>query len=346
MSDTVEVPDQIARLSRDLAEAARMMTDDEARFLVDAYYTIQEDRKRSNNQVRALGENSEPNSVLVWFAQQNKTLEGQLQRALDRYTQGHVMGEWMRKIHGIGPVIAAGILSYIDMQRCPTAGHIWAFAGWAADGQKPWVKGQRRPFALGFRTLLYKLGESFVKFSADERCYYGHVWRTRKDFEITRNDTGLHVAEAARALENRNYSKDTDAWAWYNACYPPGTTYGRERIGREHTGTAAERSAAQIAYLKSKRVEEGKGMPMLPPAHIHARARRYAAKLFLAHLHGVWYQVEFDRPPPLPYPIQILGHAHYIPPPVPAPKPKSPPTPIADTALFDSPHTQKPRTPG
>jgi hypothetical protein len=53
----------------------------------------------------------------------------------------------------------------------------------------------------------------------------------------------------------------------------------------------------------------------LPPAHIHARAKRYAVKLFLAHLHEVWYTKHFGEAPPKPYPIAILGHAHYLAPP-------------------------------
>ena len=53
----------------------------------------------------------------------------------------------------------------------------------------------------------------------------------------------------------------------------------------------------------------------LPPAHIHARAKRYSAKLFLAHYHHVAYEAEHGTPPPKPYVIDHLKHAHYIAPP-------------------------------
>lgn len=53
----------------------------------------------------------------------------------------------------------------------------------------------------------------------------------------------------------------------------------------------------------------------LPPAHIHARARRYAVKIFLSHLHEVWYWHAFGQPAPRPYAIAHLGHAHDIKPP-------------------------------
>jgi hypothetical protein len=48
---------------------------------------------------------------------------------------------------------------------------------------------------------------------------------------------------------------------------------------------------------------------------LHARAKRYAVKLFLAHLHEVWYREHYKTAPPIPYPIAHLGHAHYIAPP-------------------------------
>lgn len=52
---------------------------------------------------------------------------------------------------------------------------------------------------------------------------------------------------------------------------------------------------------------------MLPPAHIHSRAKRYAVKIFLSHLFSVWYELENHEKPPKPYAIAILNHAHEIP---------------------------------
>lgn len=48
----------------------------------------------------------------------------------------------------------------------------------------------------------------------------------------------------------------------------------------------------------------------LPPAHIHARACRYAVKLFLSHLHEKMYREKYGVDPPLPYPIAHLNHVH------------------------------------
>jgi hypothetical protein len=295
MSDTIDTDtdlDEILklpaakRLSKDLATAARTISDAEARFLVDAYYTMQDGRIRADGQVRSIEGNPvdtgevddegnaikriEPHDVLSWLSDQNWVLETQVKRALSKYVDGHIVGSWLTSVHGIGPVISAGLLAHIDITQAPTAGHIWRFAG--LDPTVKWLPKTKRPWNADLKVLCWKAGESFVKFSNSPECFYGKLWRKQKDLYIARNDAGLYAERAAEILTAKNYGKVTDAYASYSA-------------GR------------------------------LPPAHIHAMARRYAVKLFLAHLHHVMHVRILKTEPPLPYPIAILGHAHYIPPP-------------------------------
>src|SRR5215475_9304786 len=95
----------VGRLTRDLRSATATLSETEARFLVDAYYIIQEDRKRTGNQIRSMQD--EPHTLLAWFFAQNQTLESQLKAALDRYSDSKEVGRWMKSVYGIGPVIAA-----------------------------------------------------------------------------------------------------------------------------------------------------------------------------------------------------------------------------------------------
>ena len=46
-------PQTLERMSRDIVSDAATLSDDEARYLVDAYYMMQEDRKRAHNQARS-----------------------------------------------------------------------------------------------------------------------------------------------------------------------------------------------------------------------------------------------------------------------------------------------------
>src|SRR3990167_8778391 len=178
----------ITRLSRDLKEAAATLSPDEARYLVDAYYQIQEYRKAASNQVRSLVEAKEPHAVILWLAEQNESLEGQIKRALDRWSDANAVGQWAKSIVGIGPVISAGLLAHIDIAKAPTVGHIWRFAG--LDPTVSWDKGQKRPWNASLKTLCWKIGESFVKVSNMEKDVYGKVYQQRKELEAVNNDAG------------------------------------------------------------------------------------------------------------------------------------------------------------
>src|SRR5215471_2850998 len=86
----------VHRLARDLRRGAATLGDQEARYLVDNYYIMQENRKRAAGQERELLKSGEPHEIITWLKLQNKVMEGQIRSALDIYTQGHIMGEWMR----------------------------------------------------------------------------------------------------------------------------------------------------------------------------------------------------------------------------------------------------------
>ncbi len=267
---TAPVMQPLERLNKDVKDAAATLSRDEVRFLVDAYYIWQEQRKRSDNQIRALTESEEPHEVIQWLSGNALMLEKSVQRILGTYTESSELGRWSRSIVGIGPVIAAGLMAHIDITKAPTVGHIWRFAG--LDPTVTWEKKQKRPWNADLKTLCWKIGESFVKVSGHDEDIYGHIYIERKEQEIAKNETGDFSDQAERALERKKYGKDTKAREFY---------------------------------------EKGQ----LPPAHIHARAKRYAVKLFLAHWHHVAYELEYHEPPPKPYILTQEGHTHYIAPP-------------------------------
>lgn len=278
-TETTHTPvDRIARVSlesivrptRDVLQAAKTMNGQEVRYMVDAYYQMQEYRKASANQIGSIErqvDDAGSHDTLDWMLTQVATMEKQIERAMDQFSAAQPIGQWLRDVYGIGPVIAAGLIAHIDIRKCPTAGHIWRFAG--LDPTQQWAKGQKRPFNARLKTLCWKIGQSFMKFSGREECYYGRIYRERKQYELARNEAGGNANAAAAILASRP--------------------------------THAQRAI----YATGK----------LPPAHIDARARRYAVKLFLAHMHAKWYELEFGQPAPKPYAIAILGHAHEIAPP-------------------------------
>lgn len=264
MTTLIETLDAVDKLTKDLKTASVTLSKDEARFLVDAYYTMQEQRIRTANQVRALSESGEPHSVIQWYLGQSETLENQVKRALDAYSGASPLGCWARSICGIGPVISAGLLAHIDVTK-PTVGHIWRFAG--LDPTVKWEKGQKRPWNASLKTLCWKMGESFVKVQNNDADVYGKMYAARKQLEAAKNAEHAYKDQAAAMLAAKRIGKETGAYKAYS---------------------------------------EGE----LPDGHLHARAKRYAVKMFLSHYHAVGHFLATGRVAPRPWIIEFGGHAH------------------------------------
>ena len=230
----------------------------------------------------------------------------------------NTVGQWMRSIPGIGPVIASGFMAHLEIApwRCHNvalkgkknlpcthekgactedcghepinyAGQWHTFAG--LNPRIKWEKKTRRPWNTALKTLCYKLGESFVKVQNHKDDFYGKIFVERKSQEWERNFNGEN-AKASELAMKKNIGKSTNAYKWYSGNVS--TTWSRSEWESDKKG----QKFGGASLPKKGLVEDG--TPMLPPAHIHARARRYVAKLFLFHLHQVMWEVEQGETPP------------------------------------------------
>jgi hypothetical protein len=296
----------IQKLSKDLQDSAHTLSDDEARFLVDYFYISQRNRIRFDGQVRAMNETGEPHMLLQWMGDAASVFEKQIEKALDKYTDSHPVGRWIKKQHGFAAILAAGFLAYLDIERAPSAGHFWAYAGF--DPTRKWEEGQLRPHNPKLKTLCFKAGDVQLKMAGFENNYYGKLINERLAYEWERNFTPGSKAEfdaidARDGLNDvRKYGTTTEAWAWVNGCYK------REDI-RKRVLSGQSVAATELTKLKLK---PGEGDPMLPPAQMLGRARRYGIKIFLSHLHEVWYETTFKCRVPKPFVIEHMGHVHRI----------------------------------
>jgi len=80
-----------------------------------------------------------------------------------------------------------------------------------------------------------------------------------------------------------------------------------EEVARNEAGAFADQAARVLATKNIGRDTQARAYyeaGKLPPAHVHARAKRWAVKIFLAHLHDVWHRAEKGVPAPEPYVIE------------------------------------------
>ncbi len=214
-NEPLETAPIIAKLHKDIKNFVLGMTKTECRTLVDFYYNFQKTRIRSQLQITAHAKalDTQSEEVLAWILKNANSLENQVKKILDVYTNNHDITLWMKSICGIGPVISAGFFSTIELDKTHNVGSIWKFAG-LAPGVK-WEKGEVRPWNARLKTLCYKLGESFVKVQSNKNDIYGKIYVERKNQEKTNNEAGKYKELAEAHLKEKRYGKDTNAYKAY-----------------------------------------------------------------------------------------------------------------------------------
>lgn len=314
----LSLTEPLIRLSRDLREASTKMSRVQVRWTVHRYYSAQDERKRAANQVRASKEAEEPNDLLDWSLVAARRFEGGLKASLGEFAASYRVGQWLQSLFAVGPVISAAVLSFFDIRKAPTVGHMWRFAG--LDPSLKW------PGKQGATDLLKEvLGDS-------KEVTPAHAQKIQEA-------TGQHVANVLRIFEEgyetkagrHKGRKAVESWLakrpWHGPlkalclfgigetqvkfCNHEKSYYGPLYSQYKANLTAAN-ERGDFAELAAQRLREekiGKGTDcykhltngVLPPGQIHNRARRWMVKLFLSHSHEVMYWDFHGKAPPAPF---------------------------------------------
>jgi len=191
------------RFARDLRTFTVELDSRSAREVVSAYYNIQENRIAFAAQARELQKADSPSELVEFLSYNLQLMEKSLKNPLEAYAQNSIVGSWAMSQYGIGPVLAAGLMAHIDITKAPTAGSVWRYAG--LDPTQKWEKGQKRPYNAELKTLSWKIGQSFMKFSGKEQCFYGQLYKQDKLRRIDKNEAGDYADFAKEILETKNF---------------------------------------------------------------------------------------------------------------------------------------------
>ena len=150
-------------------------------------------------------------------------------------------------------------------------------------------------------------------------------------FDITKAETagswwsfaGLNPDRKWTKGEKRPWNADLRQICWHaGQCFKRvsgneeafyGQIYQKRKkmlVERNLAGFNTER--AKVFTTRSAEVRKKLAEGRLPDGNIDSQACNYAVKIFLSHLHALWYWDHHGRPPPHPYAIAIQGHAHFI----------------------------------
>lgn len=316
------------RLNGDLRKAAATLERDEARYLVDTYYQIQEDRKSHKNRERAAAEDQEPNLFMSWVGGRYVELEAKIKMAMKAYANQSHTGRWTLGLFGFGEVFAGGLIAYLDITRAPNAGSLWRFCG--VDGKVEWkssAKAERivkenvkrkkptqaeadkiaikigiKPQQLQqrMRFLLQDEGEGEIRLTREllRKAVAMRPWNARAKVLIWK------IGDRIRVFSNKKKS-------YYGPLY---REYKARLVVRNEAGDFSDQAAQTLKDVPNHKQKKILAEGQLPPGQIEARALRWVGKLFLSHWHEVAYYDHYGQVAPKPYALAHLNHAHYIPP--------------------------------
>jgi hypothetical protein len=143
------------------------------RFLVETYYDIQDQRIVAQNRLRSYQDAKEAErrdelqQTSEWVDQRFDKIERETKAKILREVRRYPLArDYMLKIKGVGPCIAAAIIAYYeDVERFSTISKFWAYAGQhVVDGHAPKrKKGELANWSPNLRRILWLASESFVK---------------------------------------------------------------------------------------------------------------------------------------------------------------------------------------
>jgi hypothetical protein len=271
----------IIKLNRDIIRAMREegpggVTASEARFLVDTYYTMQKQRIRINNQVKGLDRDA---------------------KKTGNEPEPHDVLLWaLGNMETFEEQIKKALAIYVETHEMS-----WFFAQ-----------------TLGIGPVL--AAGLLAHIDITKAPTVGHIW----------NFAGLNPDIAWKKGEKRPFNGQLKTLCWKisdsfvklsgrdDAYY--GKKY-RERkayeLARNEGGELRDQAATKLERFnigKTTDAYKAYSAGKLPPAHIDMRARRWAVKLFLSHLHQRWHE-QVIGPVPKPFAIEHRGHAHVMDPP-------------------------------
>lgn len=304
---------------KEILKSGGALTREEARSVVDTYYQIQEIRKGTGNQIYSLTKEGLSSQTLQVLHINMELLETAIRKMLDYYTDQEKIGLWSKGIIGIGPVLSAGLQAHIDINKAKGAGAIWRIAG--LDPSVEWLGRD------GAKTLVDKYAH-LKNWNERILATFAEANRKPEPYYASLGTDKPTATSLTKFLAKRPWNASLKVLAWkigesfVKVSGNPNSLYGRlyvqrkqEEIEKNDKGVFAEQARIILTRKKIgkdteayKAYIEGK----LPPAHIHARAKRYATKMFLAHYFEALYWITYGKEPPLPYAIEHLGHVHNI----------------------------------
>lgn len=226
------------------------MTETEIAALIRNLYRLRENvqgiRKSLGNQINAettgRSQNGRTylNALNVYFNQfheNEKTIDDGIATYTRQMADLSPFMVALLNLRGIGPMLAAGLISYIDLERAESPSAIWLYAG-LAPGRDRRVKGEKIAYNPRLKVLTYNIGVSFLRAGSPYRAIYDESIAYYNDARPDWTKFHTHLA-SLRRMNKRFYAH---YYAVGRAHYglPVRPPYVEEKLGHTHIDDPAD----------------------------------------------------------------------------------------------------------
>lgn len=301
------------------------------RFVIQSYYQIQKYRISLAGQIRAINQSDDDDKeheLLDWLFSNMVQLEEEIKKAVKAYVEADIVGQWLLKIVGIGPIIAGGLLCYLDPNKAPSVSHYYSYAG-LNDNNNPWLGKEQAKKVVHDHVSTKCTDQELMELALATNRHFTRVLEMATDDKGKRSRVRL-----VKEMSKPPYNTDLKKLCWkvgesfVKVSNKPNSLYGRiyrERKALEEAKNEVYAYASQAEHVlrttnigKDTEAYKWYSQGMLPPAHINSRAKRYAVKIFISHLYDEMYKAEFAKEPVRAYVFEHLGHVDLVAPEVPS----------------------------
>jgi len=261
------------------------------RNLVDIYYDFQ--GQRIQTQLR-IGASERENSLtkeqlsvygITTIFENAHNFEKDIEKLIIKQLKNHALyTQYLVDIQGIGPLLAAGLIAYIDdIEKFDHVSSLWQYSGYGMNRFCPQCK---KPTSVEVK---YSTGTTAKKLRPFESC------------PECDGDT-IPILQKRTAGYQSNWNDKLKTLAW--------------KASTSFVKQSAAKSKYRKLYDKIKKDERRKhptkktvgGKIMFNDGHINNRTMRKVSKIFLAHVWQTWRRQQ-GLPATEPYAKQLLGHS-------------------------------------
>jgi len=252
------------------------------RTLVDIYYDFQSQRIQTQLRIGAskrghsLTDDELSMYGITTIFDNAKNFEKDLEKLIIRQLKHHALyNQYLALITGIGPILAAGLIAYIDnIENYKHASSLWQYAGYGANRYCPNCK---KPT---FIEKKFSTGKTAKQLQPFEEC---PICGSATEFIIQKRTSGYLI----------NWNPRLKQIAW--------------KAGKSFVKQSPKRSKYRKLYTKIKKSEKRKHRDY-SDGHIDNATMRKVVKIFLVHLWQTWSR-QLGLETSEPYAKQLLGHS-------------------------------------